>query len=205
MTLIDERAAAAHRIRAATGADAARIATALAAAFADDPVFRWLSPDDGRRRAMLPAFFGVHADAHLRHGEVETDERVAGAALWAAPGVEPLGAEPEYAQRLDHIVGGVEGERLAIIDELFEEHAPREPHAHLQFLGVRPERRGLGLGGALMAPGLERLDRDGVPVYFEATSDQNRAFYERHGFRAHGAIPLPDGPSLWRMWRDPAG
>jgi len=31
----------------------------------------------------------------------------------------------------------------------------------------------------------------------------NRALYERHGFRAHGHIPLPDGPRLWRMWRDP--
>ena len=54
-----------------------------------------------------------------------------------------------------------------------------------------------------MTPVLERCDRDGVPAYLEATSDRNRPLYERHGFRAHGAIPLPDGPLLWRMWRDP--
>jgi hypothetical protein len=54
-----------------------------------------------------------------------------------------------------------------------------------------------------MAPLLERCDRDSAPVYLEATSDRNRALYERHGFRAHGDIRLPDGPSLWRMWRDP--
>jgi hypothetical protein len=54
-----------------------------------------------------------------------------------------------------------------------------------------------------MAPVLERCDRDGAAVYLEATSDRNRALYERHGFRAHGDIRLPDGPSLWRMWRDP--
>jgi hypothetical protein len=56
-----------------------------------------------------------------------------------------------------------------------------------------------------MAPGLERRDREGAAAYLEATSDRNRALYERHGFRAQGAIPLPDGPTLWRMWRDPMG
>jgi hypothetical protein len=54
-----------------------------------------------------------------------------------------------------------------------------------------------------MAPGLERCDRDGAPAYLEATSDRNRALYERHGFRADGGIPLPGGPMVWRMWRDP--
>ncbi len=205
MTLIDERPAGAdHGIRAATPADAPRIAATLAAAFTDDPVFRWISPHDGRRRAMLPAFFGVYADAFLRYGETETDDRVAGAAQWAALGVEPLDAEPSYAERLDDIVG-VDGGRLARLIECFEEHAPQEPHAHLQFLGVRPERQRAGLGGALMAPGLERLDRAGVPVYTEATSDRNRPLYERHGFRAHGAIDVPGGPRAWRMWREPTG
>jgi predicted N-acetyltransferase YhbS len=69
---------------------------------------------------------------------------------------------------------------------------------------VRPERQGAGIGGALIAPGLERCDREAVPAYLEATSDRNRALYERHGFRAHGRIALPGGPALWRMWRDPS-
>jgi GNAT superfamily N-acetyltransferase len=63
--------------------------------------------------------------------------------------------------------------------------------------------QGAGLGGALRAPILARCDRDGVPAYLEATSDRNRALYERHGFRVRGAIPLPDGPRVWAMWRDP--
>ena len=54
-----------------------------------------------------------------------------------------------------------------------------------------------------MAPMLERCDHDGIPAYLEATSDRNRALYERHGFRVRGNIPLPGGPALWRMWRDP--
>jgi ribosomal protein S18 acetylase RimI-like enzyme len=208
MALVDhERAAAqatAHHISTARREDAPRLATALAAAFYDDPVFRWFSPDDGRRRAMLPSFFDVFVEAYLDHGETYADGGVAGGALWAAPSTDPLSAAPVYAQRLEEIAG-VDAPRLFEIVETLEANAPQVPHYHLQFLGVAPERQGAGLGGALMAPILERCDRDGVSAYLEATSDRNRALYERHGFRAHGDIPLPGGPALWRMWRDPVG
>ena len=215
MTLVnDDRAAAGAgdapatdrppeaRIAGAARNDAARLAAALAAAFYNDPVFRWFSPDDHRRGAMLPDFFDVFVDAYLSHGEAYTDDAVSGAALWAAPSTDPLSVEPVYAQRLEAIAG-VDAPRLFEIVELLEAHAPQEGHYHLQFLGVRPEQQGAGLGGALMAPMLARCDRDGVPAYLEATSDRNRALYERHGFVARGAIPLPDGPALWQLWRDP--
>jgi GNAT superfamily N-acetyltransferase len=215
MTLVnDERAAAAAgdvpvtdrtpeaRIGSAARKEAPRLAASLAAAFYDDPVFRWFSPHAQRRAAMLPDFFDVFVDAYLSHGETYTGDAGAGAALWAAPNADPLGAEPVYAERLE-VIAGVDAPRLFEIVELLEAHAPHEPHYHLQFLGVRPERQGAGLGAALMAPVLQRCDRDGMPVYLEATCDRNRALYERHGFRAHGHIQLPDGPALWRMWRDP--
>ena len=56
-----------------------------------------------------------------------------------------------------------------------------------------------------MTPVLERCDRDGTPAYLEATNDRNGALYEGHGFRATGAIPVPGGPALWAMRRDPLG
>ena len=198
MTLVNDRRAA---TRAASD-DAVRLANVLAAAFYDDPVFRWFSPDGRRRRAMLPSFFDVFVEAFMVHGETYTDGDVAGVAQWATPDIDPLSAEPAYAERLEQIAGA-DAPRLFEIVELFEAHAPQEPYYHLQFLGVLPERQGAGLGGALMAPILERCDRDGVPAYLEATSDRNRALYERHGFRAHGDIPLSGGPALWRMWREP--
>jgi GNAT superfamily N-acetyltransferase len=70
-------------------------------------------------------------------------------------------------------------------------------------LGVLSERQGAGLGGALMAPILQRCDRHGTPAYLEA--NERRALYERHGFRVRGDIPLPCAAALWRMWRDPVG
>jgi GNAT superfamily N-acetyltransferase len=205
MSLLNaERAATptALRIRAATPQDAAKMAQALAAAFYGDPVFRHFSPDDERRAAMLPALFDVFVEAYLGHGETYAHAGGAGAALWAYPGQDPLSADAAYGERLEEIAG-IDAPRLFEIVEALESQAPTEPHYHLQFLGVRPERQGEGLGGTLMTPILRRCDQDGIPAYLEATSDRNRALYERHGFRARGAIPLPDGPALWRMWRDP--
>ena len=78
-----------------------------------------------------------------------------------------------------------------------------EPHLLLQLLAVVPEAQGRGIGSALMRPVFERADRDGVPAYLEATSERNRALYERHGFVFRGPITVPGGPTLHAMWRDP--
>ena len=205
MSLLNEErapAATAQHIRAAKREDATGMAQTLAAAFYDDQVFRHFSPDDDRRAVMLPGFFDVFVEAYLTHGATHAHAGGAGAALWAYPGQDPISADAAYGERLEEIAG-IDAPKLFDIVEALESQAPTEPHYHLQFLGVRPERQGEGLGGALMTPVLQRCDRDGIPAYLEATSDRNRALYERHGFRAHGAIPLPDGPALWRMWRDP--
>jgi predicted GNAT family N-acyltransferase len=50
---------------------------------------------------------------------------------------------------------------------------------------------------------LQRCDRDRTPAYLEATSPENVRLYRRHGFEVTGEICLPDGPSLWPMWRAP--
>jgi ribosomal protein S18 acetylase RimI-like enzyme len=205
LTLIHDEAAVRPpepRVGTARRDDATQLTAALAAAFYDDPVFRWFARDDRRRRDMLPGFFDVFVSAYLTNGDTYADADVLGAALWAAPGTDPVADEPVCIQRLEEIAG-IDAPRLFEVVELFEAQAPQEPHYHLQFLGVRPERQGAGLGGALIAPMLARCDRDGTPAYLEATSDRNRALYERHGFRAHGAIALPNGPDVWRMWRDP--
>ena len=54
-----------------------------------------------------------------------------------------------------------------------------------------------------MAPVLETCDRERVPAYLEATSERNKLLYLRHGFEVTDEIPLPDGPTMWPMWRSP--
>jgi hypothetical protein len=56
----------------------------------------------------------------------------------------------------------------------------------------------------LLAPVLERCDREGVRVYLDATSERNMRLCERHGFEAEDPLAPPGGPPLWPMWRQPA-
>ena len=69
---------------------------------------------------------------------------------------------------------------------------------------IQPAVQGLGLGSALMRATLVGVDAAGEPAYLEATSPDNRRLYERHGFEVVRELPLPGGPSLYAMWREPA-
>jgi GNAT superfamily N-acetyltransferase len=81
---------------------------------------------------------------------------------------------------------------------------PEEPHVYLFYVGVHQDNRGQGLGAALLAPMLERCDREGIPVYLENSNPPNEGFYARLGFAQRGTISLPKGaPPLTPMWREP--
>ena len=69
---------------------------------------------------------------------------------------------------------------------------------------MRPEHQGKGLGTALLRPGLEHADALRLPAYLESSNERNVPLYERHGFAVIAEHVLPDGPTLWLMWR-PAG
>ena len=173
---------------------------ALSGAFFDDPVFRWVFPDDERRGAVLPGFFDVFTRAIGRHGaSLETSDGT-GAALWVPPGEEVTEDEDAFGEALVGL-SPVDGDRLMTCMELLGETHPQEPSWYLNLLGVAPDHQGHGIGSALLKAALDRADRDGVPAYLEATSEQNRRLYERHGFVATAELRLPDGPSLWAMWR----
>ena len=68
---------------------------------------------------------------------------------------------------------------------------------------MQPAAQGLGLGSALLRATLVGVDAAGEPAYLEATSPDNRRLYERHGFQVVRELPLPGGPSLFAMWREP--
>lgn len=195
------------RRRAATD-DRPGVARVLAAAFLDDPVFRWLVPDEAERAPMLAPLFDLFTGAFAHHDEthVAVDRSgVAGVAMWSPPGVAPVDAADEAAlgEALAHLTGPHMA-RVATCMEIFDAAHPHEPAWFLQFLGVDPRAQGRGLGSSLLEGVLARADAAGEAAYLEATSPRNRALYERHGFRCTGELPLPDGPAAYAMWRDPS-
>lgn len=188
------------QVRKATRDDIAELSQTLASAFFGDPVSVWSIPDPRRRAEILPGAFEAVAAADLAHDEVYTTDDVVAGAVWEPPGAE--GDAEQMATVLEEVAGEY-APRLFELFELLEQTHPQQPHYYLFLLATRPELQCRGIGSALMRSVLEICDRDEIPAYLEATNERNRALYLRHGFEVTGEIRLPDGPSLWPMWRRP--
>lgn len=81
------------------------------------------------------------------------------------------------------------------------------PHWYLDMMGVRQSRQGKGYAKALVGWGIEQSERDGCPLYVDATGDA-RTFYGRMGFEEMGELkfPTPQGDAeIYLMLRKPRG
>lgn len=195
------------QVRRGTADDHEAAAEVLALAFADDPAWAHLIPDGGIRAERLLTFFTAEIGNLVpEHRELWVTDDGGGVALWARPGRwrVPLGRTLRPLPRLVEVFGC----RLALATwtELrLERQHPRSPkHWYLHYLAVEPQRQGRGLGAALLAPMLDLCDRERTPAYLEASTERNRALYERHGFALTDTFPMPAaGPPIRKMWRDP--
>jgi ribosomal protein S18 acetylase RimI-like enzyme len=191
-------------VRKATGRDRGLLVDTLTAVFHDDPVFVWWVPDLQRRPAILRGFFEVVVDVFAPRDELYlTEPEPISTAVWVPPGGQPGGDEEEQMVGSMVAAAAETSDRLLAALELMEEQHPHDPHAYLFFLATLPQWRSRGIGSAVMREVLDRCDRDGTPAYLEATSLDSRRLYLRHGFEVTGEIRLPDGPSMWPMWREP--
>jgi ribosomal protein S18 acetylase RimI-like enzyme len=194
-------------IRKLTTEDLPRIARALARAFDDDPVMNFVFPRDSERLARLERGFSLYLrKIWLRHDECYANDTLSGAALWLPPDRWHLSVLAQL-RLLPSMIAEVGRNlpRLMTVLRLMEKRHPKEPaQYYLAVLGVEPELQGRGFGGALMQPVLARCDRERVPAYLESSKHRNIAFYERHGFNVVDELKVPNGPTLWPMWREPA-
>ena len=193
-----------HTTRQAHAGDVDALAATLTQAFDDDPLTTWLFPDPQARRRKLPSFFRSLLRASIPLGEVYSTDDARCAAIWNPPGTFPMGWRTDA--RLGLTTTRLVGLRIMSCARgllYFASHHPKERHWYLQMLGTQPEWQGRGAGSAILAPVLERCDRDGERVYLESSKEQNIPFYNRHGFEVTAEIQVPRGPVVWAMWRDP--
>lgn len=166
------------------------------------------SPDAGERARVLPADFEIYVDHALTHGEIHLIKRADGelvaAAVWFA---QPTGPIPEPDNYEEQLVAacGTYVDRFRTLDRLFEDNHPSTyPHHHLAYLATRPDRQRGGLGSALLRHHHRQLDHFGTPAFLQASSEQARKLYERHGYECLGdPFYLPEGSAFWPMWREP--
>ena len=192
--------------RPSTSTDRSRVATVLAAAFADDPVVAYLVPPGVRRREeRLTRLFALELPRSERLGGSWMSTDATGAAIWYPPGTwrpstwEMLRQTPAALRVFGRGIG-----LASRAQSVMQEHHPPRPHWYLYYLGTEPDKQGIGIGAAVMRPVLDLCDSHRLPAYLEASSPRNRALYQRHGFDELERLVLPsNGPTLYPMWREP--
>lgn len=194
-----------HESSLATANDRARAVGIFARAFETDPVLNWVLRDDAGRRQAREAFFGANFDYYQKHA-LAFVARDSGAALWAGPDAWNMGALREL-WLFPTIVRVVSARRVPValraLERMKQAHPP-EPHFYLCQLGVLPDQRGRGIGGALIRAGLEQSDAAGLPAYLENSNELNLPLYQSHGFELLDTLSIGEGaPPLYRMLREP--
>jgi GNAT superfamily N-acetyltransferase len=192
----------------ATAADLPAVSGVLAAAFADDPVMRWLFAPAADPDAARAALFEVMVEEYFWLGHLHVvagHGGIVGAALWSPPDRDAL--QDDHVDRLlTRLAPHLGDELVPRLGEVARTHdfRPAEPHLYLGILGVDPPAQSRGHGAALLGPTLAECDRMGLLAHLESSNERNIPFYERHGFEAVDDYRCGgDGPTMTMMSRRP--
>ena len=192
--------------------DVDRLARIAAAGFYDDPVLSWVFRDDARRLDQLDFVMTGLAGDMLPDRWHRAPRRTTSAPPSGATRPSSTVAPPPSGWRTPSRMRRTSrrcpsrptsSSASASSARLMMANHPHEPHWYLNVVSTIPEHQGRGLGTTVLQPVLERCDADGARAYLESSNPRNLTLYRRNGFVDAGEIPLPDGPSLIKMWRDP--
>jgi len=200
-------------VRRAQTTDIDRICRTLVRAFADDPLVRWMLPDDEAYTGRDgDAFFRLVSRRWFEVGEVWTTPDCVAASVWGPPDPAPL--PDALSDELGALYSGFDPAtqaRMGAVSAAVHARRPEGPYWYLQFLGTHPDWQRQGLGSALLAPLRERCDAEGLGQYLETATDEDIAYYRGRGFEVVEAFDVhdTDDPSrppvtITSMWR-PAG
>ena len=188
------------------------VGAVFAASHGRYPTFAHVFPDPGQRARALRVFFTATVRDALAAGRVEAavaGGRLLGVAVWLPPGAFPwsAGRQLRAAPAMLRVLAAAP-RRFPAFARLGANAArlhPRDRHWNLETMGIVPDAQGRGVGTRLLAPGLDRADRDGLACYLTTARRENLRFYGRLGFQVeHDALHLaPDGPTSWGMRRLP--
>lgn len=171
----------------------------LVSAFADDPVERWLYPDQRQYRAEFPRFLAAFGGRAFDEGTVWRLGAFSAVALWLPPGAEPDG-DAIISVLAESVAPEQHDDTFAVLGQMAAAH-PTEPHWYLPWFGVDAALQGKGLGSELMEPCLGIVDQTNLPVYLETPNPRTIPFYERHGFAVTGRAQAGACPPIVFMWR----
>jgi GNAT superfamily N-acetyltransferase len=191
-----------------TEADRERVIDALAAAFHDYPVMRFVLSDAGDEYDQrLSYLIGFYCDKRLIHGwpvlGIRHGPELVAVALVTAPG--GVSESPEFRRthlELARAIGRDAYDRMARYERESSGQEPKEPHYFLGMLGVAPGHQGSGYGRILLehiqVMSEEHSISTGVSLSTEDSS--NVAYYQRAGYRVLGEADV-DEIHTWCLFR----
>lgn len=193
------------------------IASEIAAqAFADDPVFNYLIPDDPELRFQALTWLTSKAIAyciHYRH--VYTTSDLQGIAAWLPPGAfssHPLGLLQMALQlQLYALPSKVGWNRLgrwlnllSVTEQAHQQDMGDLPHWYLGMMVVHPNFQGQGVGSRLLRPILQQASDRGLACYLATFTEQAVCFYQKNGFEiVRNQKIAPDAPPFWALKLNP--
>lgn len=192
-------------VRPATTADLDAVTETISLAFHDDPTWSWAFPDASRRQEQYAVFWRLMVLGALRYPWVLMTEGCEAASVWIPPGGTELAEEDDerFGAVVEELVGAHAPSVIELCDRFDAAHPPEPPHYYLSLLGTHPAHAGRGIGMALLANNISRIDAEGMPAYLESSNPGNNHRYARLGFEVTGEFfpPGSDVP-ITTMWRE---
>ena len=190
--------------------EAARV---LARAFKDDPLQRYVFPDEKESERLSPLHFSTIIRYGDLAGEVWTTEGdIAGVAVFLPPSHREMDERKmREAGLLDlaSTIGPLPAERFTKLMDHLEPYHRRDvpvPHWYTMVIGVDPSMQGRGVASSLLRVMFESADRANVACYLETAQPKNVPFYRRHRFEM--LVNEVEPRSRLRFWtfrRQPQG
>jgi ribosomal protein S18 acetylase RimI-like enzyme len=181
--------------------DQGRVWATLVAAFAADPVERWLYPNADQYLACFPAFLAAFGGRAFDTQTVYRLGEYSAVAIWLPPGAEADG-DAIASVLADTVAPSQHHDMFSVLSQMETAH-PAYPHWYLPWFGVDCALQGRGLGSELIRPCLVEVDRSQLPAYLETPNPRTVPFYERAGFEVTGQAMAGDCPPVTFMLRTP--
>ncbi|HLO34561.1 MAG TPA: GNAT family N-acetyltransferase [Candidatus Deferrimicrobium sp.] len=185
--------------------DVDSVGRTIALAFAEDPVW---GPAMGGTRTTIDEkarIWRIFVAGAVRYPWSRTVDGAAAVSIWLPPGSSELDESQEegLTMVLVELLGPTGAAEYAELMGRFDANHPQQaPHAYLSLLATRPDQRGRGIGMALLANDLDRLDQLHVSAYLESTNPANDRRYQGVGFEPVGQFRTVDEQRLiTTMWR----
>ena len=179
--------------------DSERVKGVLKLGFASDALLRWVFPDASSFLKCFDIWMEEFSKIAFENNIVYSEENFFGSSLWHPPGVEfdNSALEPTFEY--------IPSDLIEVVVKFFEEFEKYHPEDawYLSFIAVDPAQQRKGIGSFLLKEALQMIDERGDRAYLEASNEQNKALYERHGFVEIGRVQFEDSPPAFPMIREP--